>query len=173
MGERTDILKDILGGLSEEDNDVIEKVATDANALKSTENKEAVKKVPTQVPSKSEGKLGLGALKKNTHEEDVRDFNNVTPNGQDKQGTENISPKNPPVEPGVMFEKKASEEVLNALYDAAGINLEKIASEDTQHDVLLKVASETLEELNDLEKVAEEIADKITDRIISNLQNIK
>ncbi len=171
MGERTDILKDILGGLSEEDNSVIEKVATDANALKSTENKEAVKKVPTQVPTKKEGKLGLGVLGKNKHEEDVRNFDNVTPNGRDGKGTEDLKVKKPPVEPGLMFEKKASADVLGALYEAAGIDLEKVASEETQNDVLLKVASETLEELNDLEKVAEELADKITDRIIANLEN--
>lgn len=171
MGERTDILKDILGNLSDEEAGAIEKVATDANALKTTENKEAVKKVPTQVPHKSEGKLGLGILGKNKHEEEVLNFDKVTPNSSDGQGTENIKPKNPPVEPGVMFEKKASADVLNALYEIAGVDLNKVASEDAEQNTLLKVAEETLAELNDLEKVAEELADKITDRIISNLSS--
>ncbi len=169
MGERTSMLKDILGNLSDDETSTIEKVATDANALKTTENKEASKKIPTQVPTKKEEKLGLGALKKNTHEEDVLNFNHVSPNGQDKEGTENISPKLPPAEPGTVFEKRASEEVLDALYAAAGVDLSKVASEDTENSLLLKVAEETLLELNDLEKVAEELADKITDRILSNL----
>ena len=173
MGEKTNILKDILGGLSDEETSTIEKVATDAGALKNTENKEASKKIPTETPKKTEGKLGLGALKKNTHEEEVLDFNHVTPNGQDKQGTENINPGKQPVEPGVVFEKKASADVLGALYDAAGIDLAKVASEDTEEAVLLKVAAETLEGLNDLEKFAENIADQITDRIMHNLENSK
>lgn len=172
MGEKTNILNDILESLSDEETSMIEKVATDANALKNTENKEASKKVPTETPKKTEGKLGLSVLGKNKHEEDVLDFNHVAANGQDGQGTENISPKKPPVEPGVMFEKKASSEVLESLYEAAGVDLRKVASEETQEDMLVKVAMETLEELNDLEKIAEEIADKITDRIVANLNEI-
>jgi len=171
MGERTDILRDILGNLSEEETGTIEKVATDANALKSTENKEAVKKVPAETPKKSEGKLGLGILGKNKHEEDVLNFDKVTPNSPDGQGTENIKPKKPPVEPGVMFEKKASADVLDALYEAAGVDLRKVASEEAEENTLLKVAEETLAELHDLEKVAEALADKITDRIIENLNS--
>ena len=170
MGERTDILKDILGGLTDEDNSVIEKVATDANALKNTENKEASKKIPTETPSKQEKKLGLGALKQNTHEEEVLDFNDTPSNKMDGQGTENISPKLPPAEPGTVFEKRASEDVLGALYDAAGVDLSKVASEETQENVLLKVAAETLEELKDLDKIAGDIADQITDRIFANLE---
>lgn len=173
MGERTDILKDILSGLTDEDSSMIEKVAADANALKNTENKEASKKAPTETPSKTEKKLGLGALKQNTHEEEVLDFNDIEANKQDGQGTENISPKLPPAEPGTVFEKRASADVLEALYDAAGIDLAKVASEETQENVLLKVAAETLSELQDLEKIAEDIADKITDRILLNLENSK
>ena len=173
MGERTDILKDILGGLSEEETSVIEKTATDAGALKNTENKEAVKKLPIETPSKTEKKLGLGALKQNTHEEEVLNFDGVAANGQDGLGTENISVKKQPVEPGTVFEKKASQDVLGALYEAAGLDLRKVASEDTEEELLFKVASETLSELNDLEKMAEDMADKITDRILSNLENSK
>jgi len=171
MSEKTKILRDILGSLSDEENETISKFATDANALRSTENKEAVKKVPTESPKKSEGRLGLGVLNKNKHEEEVLDFDNVSPNSTDGQGTENINPSKPPVEPGVMFEKKASADVLNALYEAAGVDLGKVASEDVKENTLLKVAEETLAELNDLEKVAEELADKITARILNNLES--
>jgi hypothetical protein len=173
MSNKSEILSSILDSLSEDEVGTIEKTATDANALSNTENPEARKKVPSQSPTKKEGKLGLGVLKNNTYEEDVKDFNHVSPNGQDGQGTENISPKKTPVEPGVMFEKKASADVLNALYDAAGVDLRKVASEETQEDLLVKVAAETLEELKDLEKIAEEIADKITDKIMSNLEQVQ
>jgi len=173
MADKTDILKDILGGLSDGEASVIEKTATDAGALKTTENKEASKKIPSETPSKTEKKLGLGALKVNTHEEDVLNFDHVSANGQDKQGTENITPGKLPVEPGVVFEKKASADVLGALYEAAGLDLSKVASESTAEETLIKVAHETLSELNDLEKIAEDIADKITDRIIQNLENSK
>ena len=171
MGARTEILNDILDSLSDEESTMIEKTATDAGSLKNTENKEAAKKLPTETPSKTEKKLGLGALGKNKHEEEVLNFDKVKANGQDGQGTENISPKLPPAEPGTTFEKRASADVLGALYEAAGVDLAKVASEETENDLLVKVAKETLDELADLEKVAEELADKITDRIMHNLEN--
>jgi len=169
MGEKTELLQDILGSLSTEENEMIEKTAEAKNGLKSTENKEAAKRIPTETPKKKEGKLGLSVLGKNKHEEDVLNFDHVSANGSDGKGTEDIKVKKPKVEPGLVFEKKASADVLGALYEAAGVELEKVASEETQHDALLKVAAETLQELNDLDKVAEEIADKAADRFLARL----
>lgn len=169
MDQKTELLQDILSSLSPDETTTIEKTAEAKNGLKSTENKEAVKKIPTDTPTKSEGKLGLSGLKKNTHEEDVLNFDGVAANKSDKKGTEEIAVKLPKAEAGVTFEKRASEDVLGALYDAAGVDLAKVASEETQEDVLMKVAAETLQELGDLDKIAEEIADKAADRFMARI----
>ena len=171
MGEKTDLLKDIIGSLSDEETTMIEKTATDANALKNTENSEASKKIPTETPKKKEGKLGLSVLGKNKHEDAILDFNHVTANKQDKKGTEDIKVKLPRTEAGVTFEKRASEDVLAALYSAAGVDLSKVASEDTQEDLLMKIAAETLQEIGDLDKIAEDIADKAADRFIARISS--
>jgi hypothetical protein len=166
MSDKTELLQDILSSLDENENGMIEKLATDANALSNTENPEARKKVPTQVPTKSEGKLGLSVLSKNKHEEDVRKYDGVSANKPDGQGTENISPKTPPAEPGVMFEKRAADEAISAIYEAAGLDLQKVASTDAEMDMLLKVAEDTMNELQDLEKVAEAMAEATAKRFI-------
>ena len=166
MSDKTELLQSILSSLDETENDMIEKIATEANTITNTENPEARKSVPTQKPTKSEGKLGLSVLSKNKYEEDVRKYDGVEANKQDKNGTENISPKMPPAEPGVMFEKKASDEAIAAIYEAAGIELSKVASADEEVDMLIKVAEDTMAELQDLEKIAEEMAELTADKFI-------
>ena len=166
MSDKTEILSSILDSLNDEESSLIEKTATDANVLSNTENPEARKKVPSESPKSSEGKLGLSVLSKNKHEDDIRRYDGVSANKPDHQGTEDISPKKPPVEPGVMFEKKASDETIAAIYEASGIDLSKTASEGIVEDVLLKVAEDTMMELQDLEKVAEVLAEVTADKFI-------
>ena len=170
MSDKTALLKDILFSLDSEETEMIEKTATDANTLTNTENGEAAKKIKTEVPSSSEKKLGLGTLGNNKFEEDMKDFTGVAANKPDGQGTEDITVGKTPVEPGTVFEKKASAEIIEEIYAASGINLEKVASEDAQNDMLLKIAEDTLDELQDLEKVAEILAEKTAEKFMAIIE---
>lgn len=67
------------------------------------------------------------------------------------------------------FQKTASSNVLGALYEAAGVDLEKVASESLQEDILLKVASDTLEEFGDLEKTAQLLAENAADIFLAQI----
>jgi hypothetical protein len=166
MSDKNELLGAILGSLGEEETEMIEKTATDANTLSNTENPEARKKLPIDKPTKKEGKLGLSILSKNTHEDTIKRFDGVEANKPDGKGTEDISPKKPPVEPGVMFEKKASDEAIAEIYEAAGIDLSKVASDGAEEEVLLKVAEDTMNELKDLEKVAEVLAEVTAEKFM-------
>lgn len=172
MSDKTSLLQDILFSLDDDDTQMIEKTATDANTLKNTENSEAVKKVSTEAPHKSEKKLGLSVLGKNKFQDDIRTLAGVEANKRDKQGTEDINVNKPSVEPGLVFEKKASEDVISTIYEAAGVDLQKVASEENIDDMLLKVAEDTLAEMQDLEKVAEALAEETANRFIAKLEQI-
>jgi len=172
MSDKNDLLRDILDSLSDEETEMIEKTATDAGSIKETENKEAREKVKGETPSKEEKKLGLSILGKNKYEEDVKDFKGVDANSSDGNGTENISVGNTPVEPGTMFEKKASADAISQIYALAGIDLQKTASEGSHEDMLLKVAYDTMEEMKDLEKVAEALAEETAERFMRKIQEL-
>ncbi len=170
MSNNTSLLKDILFSLDDEETSMIEKTATDANAVTKTENSEAAKKIPTETPHKSEKKLGLSVLGKNKFQDDIRTLAGVEANKRDKQGTEDVKVKMPPAEPGIVFEKRASADVIEQIYEAAGVNLEKIASEENTNDMLLKIAEDTLIEMQDLEKVADALAEETANRFIAKLE---
>ena len=170
MSNNTDILSDILNSLGDEESEMIEKTATDANVLTNTENSEASKKIPSEKPHSSEKKLGLSILNKNKYQDDIRTLAGIEANKRDNAGTENISPKKMPVEPGLVFEKKASAEVIADIYAASGIDLEKVASEDTQNDMLLKMAEDTLAEFQDLEKIAEVLAEATAEKFMALIE---
>ena len=116
MSEKNELLQNILDSLGDSEQELIEETATDAGGLTNTENKEAKKSIPKESPKVSEGKLGLSVLSKSKHEEDILNFNGVEANKPDGQGTENISPKSMPTEPGTVFEKKASDETISRFF---------------------------------------------------------
>ncbi len=171
MSEKTELLGEILDSLTSDEKIELEKTATDAGANKNTENSEAAKKIPSEVPHKSEKKLGLSVLGKNKHEDDIRTLADVEANKKDGQGTEDIKVKKQPVEPGLVFEKKASAEVIDSIFGAAGVDLSKVASADVQNDMLLKVAEDTLLEMQDLDKVAQELAESTADRFMAIIES--
>jgi len=198
MANANSPLMDILNSLPDDELDMIEKNAYDSNTvvtntensevkrrlgidpekvesagdLTNTENSEARRKNPVEREHISKGQLGLSVLSNNKFQEDVRTLSNVSPNRSEFGSTENVSTGPKRVEPGVMFEKRAAEEAIEALYAISGVNLEKVASYDTEVDTLLKVASETIESVNDLEKVAEELAVRTADIFIEIISEV-
>jgi len=163
-------LYDAIENLPDDELDMLDKVADGSKGVVfDTENPEARKTLPTERPHSASGRLGLSVLSENSFQEQVRTYAGVDANGLGAGGTENVFGRPKKVEPGVMFEKRAQEEVIQQLYDIAGINLEKVASYETELDLLTKVASETLAEMNDLEKIASELAAITAEMFIQNL----
>ncbi len=167
MTNKTDILQDILFSINDDEQQELDKIATDANTVTTTENSEAVKTIKKETPHKAERTLGLASLKTDSFQDDIRTLANIQPNKKDGLGTENISIKKQPVEPGSVFEKKASERVIAEIYEAAGVDLTKTASEEHGEDMLLKVAEQTLAEMQDLDKVAESLAEATADKFMA------
>ena len=167
METKTDTLAKILDAIGDVEGAELNKVAEDLN--KNTENKEAAKSIPKEGPHSSEKKLGLGVLSRNSHEEIIITPKSVGNKGLGGGGTENIDPKLPKAEPGVTFEKRASADVLEAISQASGVDLTKVASEEGEESLLLKVAQETLEEFNDLDKFAEAMAEATAEKFMQRI----
>ena len=173
MKNRTSRLQEILKSLPEEELDLIEKTAEGKkNVNDNTENNKARKSVKPEPQTKSEGRIGLSAVLGQKTES----YHSVVDSGQSPKSpgtTENVSAKPSSVEPGVMFEKKASADVLNALYEAAGLELQKVASDSgSPDDALLKIASEAIDDMRNLEKIAEDLAEATAEKFISAITRI-
>lgn len=170
MTSKTNLLGKILGSLNDDENQMIEKIATNDNSIINTETPGTGKKAPVQASSSAEKKLssvGLAGLQKEL-------FHEVpTVSGAKKDGglTGNGEQMPKKVEPGTTFEKKASSAILSDLFKQAGIegqDLEKNASTQEENG-LLKIAFDTIEEMNDLEKVADDMAERAADKFLDIL----
>lgn len=168
MNEKSSMLSGILDNLSDDENELFEKTATDNGSVKNTETPGTGKSIPEDKPSSSEAKLkvpGLGKLQKEIFHE-VPTVTTVKDGGS----TENVSEKPKKVEPAVMFEKKASADILESLLETAGLSsevgLDKVASAD-EEDGLLKIAYDTISEMEDLEKVADDMAHRAADTFLA------
>ena len=168
MNDKSNMLGDILDTLNEEDATMIEKTAeTFAGGMK-TENKEACKKAPVDASTSVEKKLKVGGLS-GLQKEMFHEVPSVPGPKSDGGTTENEGQKPKKVEAGLTFEKKASADILETLLESAGIDgadLDKTASAE-ETDGLLKIAHDTINEMNDLEKVADDMAERAATKFMA------
>ncbi len=161
MSNKTNMLNDILGNLEDSEQSVIEKVAVANTSITNTETPGTGKKAPVDAPTHKEKKLGLGGLS-GLQKELFHEVPTVGGSKSDGGTTGNDEKKPSKVEPGLTFEKKASSDILGTLMDSAGMEYGDLGKEASaqEDDGLLKIAFDTIGEMNDLEKVADDMAER-------------
>ena len=170
MNTKTNMLNGILSNLHDDEQNVIEKVAVANTSITNTETPGTGKKAPTDEPTKTEKKATLGGLA-GLQKELFHDVPVVGGKKTDGGITGNEEKMPAKVEPGTTFEKKASADILGQLMASAGIDssdLSKEASAD-ENDGLLKIAFDTIDEMNDLEKVADDMAERAASKFFEIL----
>jgi len=164
MANRNEILAQIVDSAQQD----LEKMAManpdDSKPSFPTENPDSVKKAPKETVKVAESKAPVGILKKLENEHVVKDAN-------DKPGTA-IEPTAPiKKEKGLPFTKVASEEsVVDVLKQESQMLAKEASIADEALDAELeKVAMDSLLELADLEKTAEEFGDRAAQAFLSAL----
>lgn len=163
---KKDIFNEIMGSLSESEEGVLEKKASDVTPINQKTEDVNYPARSVEVPTVKENKLGLSGLSSLTE-----NYNKVSDSeafGHDA-GTENIKVGKINIETPTYLEKRAS--MMESLSEAMDIDLEKVASEEAQNDFLLKTAESYLTEASeDLNKIAMSMADSMADRFIERLR---
>jgi len=169
---KNDLLQDVLGSLSDGESEVMEKTASCHSGIVPESSTEDVVYPKRRVdsPVKAERKLGLAGLSAKGGNASTENLNYPGDGytGGLSAATENVNPKQMPVDKPSYLSKRAS--IYNALSEATGIGLEKVAGDINEEEFLLKRASEILQtEADNLEKLAISIADVMYERFSGRL----